>query len=51
MHKCKLQVMTHAKNRSLRETMYRANITRASTGDIDNSPIIEKVRCLACVSL
>ena len=36
--------MTHAKNRELRETMYRANITRASSGDIDNSPLIEKVR-------
>eukprot|EP00983_Pelagomonas_calceolata_P099954 1158513-Pelagomonas_calceolata.AAC.7 len=34
--------MTHAKNRELREIMYRANITRASSGDIDNTPIIEK---------
>ncbi|EFN52299.1 hypothetical protein CHLNCDRAFT_139059 [Chlorella variabilis] len=35
-------VMTHAKNRALREEMYRASITRASSGDIDNTPIIEK---------
>jgi len=38
-----MQVMTHAKNRELREVMYRANITRASSGDIDNTPIIDKV--------
>lgn len=28
--------------RALREEMYRASITRASSGDIDNTPIIEK---------
>jgi len=39
-------VMTHAKNRELREIMYRANITRASSGDIDNTPIIEKILSL-----
>ena len=36
--------MTHARNRALREELYRANITRASVGDIDNTPIIEQVR-------
>ncbi|GAB4814977.1 hypothetical protein N2152v2_002023 [Parachlorella kessleri] len=36
-------VMTHAKNRPLREEMYRANITRASSGDINNTPIIDRV--------
>ena len=30
----------------LREEMYRANITRASSGEKDNSPIIEKVLSL-----
>ena len=39
-------VMTHASNRSLREEMYRANITRASSGDSDNTPIIEKILAL-----
>ena len=32
--------------RALREEMYRANITRASSGEKDNSPIIEKVLTL-----
>lgn len=39
-------VMTHAKNRALREEMYRAYITRASAGELDNSPIIEQVLSL-----
>lgn len=30
--------------RALREEMYRASITRASSGDINNEPIIEKAR-------
>jgi len=38
--------MTHAKNRALREEMYRAYISRASSGDIDNTPIIDKVLAL-----
>ena len=32
--------------RALREEMYRANITRASSGEQDNSPLIEKVLTL-----
>lgn len=36
-------VMTHAKNRALREELYRANITRASSGDIDNTPLISRI--------
>lgn len=32
--------------RSLREEMYRANISRASAGDIDNTPLIERVLTL-----
>lgn len=39
-------VITHSKNRALREEMYRANITRASSGEKDNSPLIEKVLSL-----
>lgn len=40
---CHAQVLTHAKNRSLREELYKANITRASSGDLDNEPIINQV--------
>lgn len=36
-------VMVHAKNRKLREEVYRANITKASTGEVDNSQIIQKI--------
>ena len=36
-------VMTHGKNRALREELYRATITRASSGDIDNSPLITRI--------
>lgn len=39
-------VMTHAKNRDLREEMYKAYVTRASSGEKDNAPIIEKVLTL-----
>ncbi|KAG9440093.1 hypothetical protein H6P81_020258 [Aristolochia fimbriata] len=38
-----ISVMQHAKNRSLREEVYRAYITRASSGDLDNTPIIEQI--------
>ncbi|KAF5206013.1 Mitochondrial intermediate peptidase protein [Thalictrum thalictroides] len=38
-----LPVMQHARNRSLREEVYRAYITRASSGDIDNTPIIDQI--------
>jgi len=39
-------VMTHAANRTLREEMYKANITRASSGESDNTPIIDKILSL-----
>lgn len=38
-----LSVMQHAKNRSLREEVYRAYITRASSGEMDNTPIIDQI--------
>ena len=38
-----LPFMKHSKNRKLRETMYRAYITRASEGDLDNSEIITRI--------
>ncbi|CAI9115553.1 OLC1v1016477C1 [Oldenlandia corymbosa var. corymbosa] len=39
-------VMQHAKNRNLREEVYRAHKSRASTGEFDNTPIIEKMLSL-----
>ena len=36
----------NSQNRSLREKMYMAFITRASQGDTDNSEIIEDIRQL-----
>ena len=36
-------VLTHCKNRALREEMYKAYMARASAGEVDNTPIIEKV--------
>ncbi|KAL9957248.1 hypothetical protein ACROYT_G038862 [Oculina patagonica] len=38
--------MKYSQNRSLREKMYMAYITRASQGDTDNSEIIEEIRKL-----
>lgn len=38
-----MPVVTHCKNRVLREELYRAYITRASKGEVDNGPIIEKI--------
>ncbi|KAL5705519.1 oligopeptidase A [Ranunculus cassubicifolius] len=38
-----LPVMQHARNRSLREEVYRAYVTRASSGDLDNTPIIDQI--------
>lgn len=36
-------VITHSKNRALREEMYRAYVTRASSGELDNTPLINKI--------
>ncbi|XP_077234064.1 putative cytosolic oligopeptidase A [Tasmannia lanceolata] len=38
-----LPVMQHAQNRSLREEVYRAYLTRASSGDLDNTAIIDQI--------
>ena len=38
-----LSVMQHARNRSLREEIYRAYVTRASSGDLDNTAIINEI--------
>ncbi|KAF5463175.1 hypothetical protein F2P56_019111 [Juglans regia] len=38
-----MSVMQHARNRSLREEVYRAYVARASSGDLDNTVIIEQI--------
>lgn len=38
-----LPFMQHGKRRDLREKLYRAFISRASSGDLDNTPLIEKI--------
>ncbi|KAI3973653.1 hypothetical protein MKW92_021664 [Papaver armeniacum] len=40
---CIRSVMNHSRNRSLREEVYRARITRASDGELDNSPVIDQI--------
>ncbi len=35
--------MTHAKNRELREILYKAYVSRASEGDLNNQPLIEEI--------
>ena len=35
--------MKYASNRSLREKVYRAFVTRASSGDLDNNPLIQRI--------
>lgn len=37
-----LSVMQHARNRTLREEVYCAYVTRASSGDLDNTAIIDQ---------
>ena len=36
-------IMQHVRNRALREELYRAFITRASFGELDNTPIINTI--------
>ena len=36
-------VMQHARNRSLREEVYRSYVARASSGDHNNTPIIARI--------
>ncbi|KAJ8769289.1 hypothetical protein K2173_002493 [Erythroxylum novogranatense] len=38
-----MSVMQHARNRGLREEVYRAYITRASSDDLDNTQIIDEI--------
>ena len=38
-----LSVMQHARNRSLRKEVYHAYVTRASSGDLDNTEINDQI--------
>jgi oligopeptidase A len=38
--------LRHSQRRDLREQLYRAFITRASSGELDNAPLIEKILAL-----
>ena len=38
-----IPVITHAKDRKLRERLYKAHVSRASSGDLDNAPLIEEI--------
>lgn len=38
--------LEHAQSRARREELYRAYITRASSGDLDNTPVIERILTL-----
>ena len=42
-HPCFGPFMEHCRNRALRETLYRAYITRAGSGDTDNTPLISQI--------
>ncbi|MFQ5790700.1 MAG: M3 family metallopeptidase, partial [Acidobacteriota bacterium] len=43
-----LGFMQHSRRRDLREKLYRANITKASSGDLDNTPLIKRILGLRC---
>lgn len=38
-----LPFMEHGRRRDLRETLYRAYLTRASSGELDNTPLIDRI--------
>lgn len=38
--------LEHGRDRSVREQLYRAYISRASSGDLDNGPLIERILAL-----
>ena len=43
---CYTPFLRHAERRDLREKLYRAFITRASSGELDNTPLIEQILTL-----
>jgi len=40
--------MEHSQRRELRERLYRAYVTRASSGELDNAPVLERILALRC---
>ena len=36
-------VLSHADDRQLRETLYRAHVSRASSRELDNTPLIQEI--------
>src|SRR5262249_27807799 len=42
-HPSLLPFLQHARRRDLRERLYRANVARASQGELDNSPLIARI--------
>ena len=38
-----IPVLSHADDRQLRETLYRAHVSRASSGELDNTPLIQEI--------
>jgi oligopeptidase A len=38
--------LEHSRRRDLREQVYRANVTRASSGELDNQPVLTKILAL-----
>jgi oligopeptidase A len=38
--------LEHSRRRELRERLYRAHLTRASDGDLDNTPLIDRILAL-----
>ena len=38
-----MPISQHACNHSLREELYRAYVTRASSGKLDNTPVIDQI--------
>jgi oligopeptidase A len=43
---CLMPFLEHAERRDLRERLYRAHVTRASEGELDNGPLIEQILAL-----
>ena len=43
---CYIPFMEHARRRDLREQLYRAYVTRASSGETDNTPLIRRILAL-----
>jgi oligopeptidase A len=41
-----LPFLEHSRRRELREALYRAHVTRASAGELDNTPLIDRILAL-----